>query len=145
VGISIPAGRAEGSSGNESPGAPREGNPERRITTKEQGPRKRHPSIRGETLKVKPSECQRGGTNPQVIEVYIRREVEKTWGRVAQGPESLLSHDVDGGAVRDYKPRKAAAIRAVARCGDTLKPAEVHGRMMVAEQAPVLTMKAFGR
>jgi len=58
-------------------------------------------SVRGQALKIKPSECQQGGINLQVEVVVVRREVEKTCGRLARGLESPMSRSIDDGAERE--------------------------------------------
>jgi hypothetical protein len=45
----------------------REGTPEGRTTAREPQPGNGSGLDRGQALEVKPSECQRGGTNPQVM------------------------------------------------------------------------------
>lgn len=58
-------------------------------------------SARGQALKIKPSECQQVGKHLQVGVLEARREVVKTWGRVAQGLESLMARHADDGAERE--------------------------------------------
>jgi len=83
----------------------------------------------GQALETKPSECLWGGTNPQAGGGQVRREVAKTWGRAAQGLESLTSNHTGDGAVRERNPGRSWASPQERRAVKTLKPAEAHERI----------------
>jgi hypothetical protein len=93
------------------------------------GPGDRHRSIAGQALETKPSECLQGGTNLQAGGGQVRREVAKTWGRAAQGLESLTSDHAGDGAVRERNPGRSRASPRERRAVKTLKPAEAHERI----------------
>jgi hypothetical protein len=100
-----------------------------RQRRRSRGPGNRYRSMDGQTLKTEPSKCLWGGTNPQAGGGFARREVVKTWGRAAQGLESLTSGHTGDGAVRETNPREVLGLTPSDTSGHTLKSTEAHERI----------------
>jgi len=118
----------------------RVGNPGRQIAAKEHGLGNGYRSVRGQTLKAEPSECLRGGTNPEARECRrLVGRLRKPEGGQRRGRNPCCRESL-ARALKGKEPRKALGLNPTMMRGHTLKPAEAQERIFGSFTDPTVFM-----